>query len=208
MGIFLIIFGTRGVTYTATEGQFHCPDCGQQPYRKRRVRRFFTLYFIPVIPLDLLGEYVECNQCRGTYRPEILERSALMENVEAEFRVAIKRTMILMSLADGTIDDKEISMISSLYGKLAGAQLSEEEVRAEVAQVQQAGHTLTGYLHDVVGVLNDPGKELIVRAAFLVAAADGEFQDEEKQLLVEIGKALQMSGAHLNGVISSMLEDA
>lgn len=77
--VFFIIFGTRGVTYTKARGSFQCPQCRTlAPYRHRRIRRFFTLYFIPVIPLDLLGEYVECDQCRGTYKMEILQLTSGM----------------------------------------------------------------------------------------------------------------------------------
>ena len=51
--VFLIIFGTRGVTYSVATGEFHCPSCAiKRGYDHKRVRRFFTLYFIPLIPLD------------------------------------------------------------------------------------------------------------------------------------------------------------
>ena len=70
----LIIFGTRGVTYRKAKGNFSCPACQTlTSYRHRRQRRFFTLYFIPVIPLDLLNEWVECDQCRGTFKMAVLE---------------------------------------------------------------------------------------------------------------------------------------
>jgi len=39
-----ILFGTRGITYSAGDGTFFCPECNAKAkYRKRRVRRFFTL---------------------------------------------------------------------------------------------------------------------------------------------------------------------
>jgi hypothetical protein len=72
----LIIFGSRSVTGSMGTGSFDCPQCGTNaPYEHKRVRRFFTLYFIPLIPLRTLGEYVECGQCRGTYKPEVLHRA-------------------------------------------------------------------------------------------------------------------------------------
>ena len=73
----MIIFGTRGITYRKDGGRFFCPECdGEQPYDRKRVRRFFTLYFIPLIPLNLLAEYIECPRCGGTYRdPKVLVSS-------------------------------------------------------------------------------------------------------------------------------------
>ena len=73
----MIIMGTRGVTMTPQKGDFYCPTCCEtQPYHHKRVRRFFTLYFIPVIPLDVLGEYVECQTCMDTYKTAVLEIDA------------------------------------------------------------------------------------------------------------------------------------
>jgi hypothetical protein len=36
------------------------------------VERFFTLYFIPIFSLGDLGEFIECQSCQLTFRPEIL----------------------------------------------------------------------------------------------------------------------------------------
>jgi len=75
--IFFIIFGTKGVTSRIQEGQFHCPNCNSsQPYRHNKVRRFFTLYFIPLIPLGTIGEHVECETCKTIYNPNVLTRGA------------------------------------------------------------------------------------------------------------------------------------
>ncbi len=50
----MIIFGTRGITYSKGNGEFFCPTCAdKKPYKHKRVRRFFDLYFVPIVPLDL-----------------------------------------------------------------------------------------------------------------------------------------------------------
>ena len=68
----LIIFGRRSVTGSMGTGSFDCPQCGtNRPYDHKRVRRFFTLYFIPLIPLGTIGEY---GGCQGTFKPEVLRR--------------------------------------------------------------------------------------------------------------------------------------
>jgi tellurite resistance protein len=209
--LYLIIFGTRGLTLTAAEGDFHCPDCGPAKYRHRKVRRFFTLYFIPLIPLDLLGEYVECSKCQGTYKLAVLSHNPAAADAafEAEFLSAIRRTMVLMSLADGVVDPEEIATIQSVFGRIAKREITVQEVQHEIAAAQADGRPVAGFLAGAVAAtLNDHGKELVVRAAFLVAAADGQFQDEERQLLTDIGRALQLTPAHLNGVIDSMLGES
>ena len=52
----MIIFGWRGVTFSAGSGSFFCPSCAdQRDFDKKSVRQFFTLYFIPIIPASLTG---------------------------------------------------------------------------------------------------------------------------------------------------------
>ncbi|MCA9245375.1 MAG: zinc ribbon domain-containing protein, partial [Phycisphaerales bacterium] len=152
----LIIYGTRGVTTTKDKGEFHCPNCGdRQPYRLRRVRRFFTLYFIPLIPLDKLGEYIECDVCNGTYELDVLEYEpgAADAAFEAEFHFAMRRVMILMMLADGAIDDAEVATICQIYQSMSGQPLDELTVRQEAMQCQQAGIAVEQYLASTAGKL-------------------------------------------------------
>ena len=71
----LIIFGWRVVFFTLSRGTFHCPNCGgDRAYRRRQGRNFFTLFFIPVIPLTKAGgEIVECDSCKGRWHPGVLD---------------------------------------------------------------------------------------------------------------------------------------
>nr|HEX4313201.1 zinc ribbon domain-containing protein [Kofleriaceae bacterium] len=69
----LIIFGRRTMQHTAGHGAFDCPRCGPgRQYVHKKVKRWFTLYFIPVIPLGTVGEFVECSSCAATYGTEII----------------------------------------------------------------------------------------------------------------------------------------
>ena len=205
----MIFFGTRGLTYSVNKGDFYCPSCQSlRPYKQQRVRRFFTLYFIPLIPLDIHGEYIECQQCGNTYDEEVLNFDPQAGEVEfeAEFHQAIKRMMVAMMIADGTIEDSELEVIQNVYQKLTGIDLPQEVLGEEIRQTKVEGRDVTNTLAEIAGNLNDAGKEMVVKAAFLVAIADGEIQDEEKELISQIGHSLQMSSAHLQGVLHSMME--
>lgn len=203
----MIIWGWRGVTSTKGQDQFHCPTCNSKmAYKHKLVRRFFTLYFIPVIPLNKQGEYIECQQCRGTYQMAVLdfdpEKAA--QKFEAEFHKAIKRTMVDMMLADGVVDDEEVRTIQGTYRELTGVELSAADVQQEIRTATEENIPVQQFLGTMAGNLNDAGKEMVITAAFRVAAADGEFQDEEKAYLGEIGTALDMSPAHVSGVLQTI----
>lgn len=204
--VLFVIFGTRGVTMTKETAHFHCPSCNAtQQYRHRRVRRFFTLYFIPLIPLDLVGEYVECQGCQNSYKLAVLsyDPAAGQAQFEAEFHGAVKRVMVSMMLADGAVEEREVATIRSVYQRLAGQELARSDVDREIDLARSDGRGVIEALKDLSPGLNDPGKELVVKAALYVAAADGNFDEKEKDLVGEIGAALGMTPAHLKGVIQS-----
>lgn len=206
MVYFIIIYGTRGMTSTGGIGNFHCPSCGECSYRHQKVRRWFTLFFIPLIPLDVAGEYIECNQCFGTYELEVLSYNPAAEKAafEAVFQTAIRRTMIKMCLADGVVDQAEIEVIRDIYGKLTGIELSEDDLREEIADAMTDKQTVQQYLKAGIGMFNSKAKELILKSAYFVAAADGEFQAEEQRLLNNIGAALQMTKTEYQSVMNSL----
>ncbi len=70
----MIIWGWRSRNRELSAGEFHCPGCDAiREYRQFRVTKYFTLYFIPLFPIQTLGEYVECQLCRRAYNETVLE---------------------------------------------------------------------------------------------------------------------------------------
>jgi len=203
----MIIFGTRGVTTTPESGQFYCPGCGgEASFRWKRVRRFFTLYFIPIIPLNKLGEYIECKECKGTYDPKVLEfdPGSKILRMEAQYETAVRHVMIAMLLADGHVDDTEVAAVRKLFEELTKKPLEEKPLRDEIAEFSRSGATIDSVLSGFDGLLNDHGKEKVVEAAYLVAAADGVFDDSEMEMLAVIGKKLGLSVSHLRGLMATL----
>lgn len=207
----LIIFGTRGVTSEKTRGEFYCPECcARQPYVHKSARRFFTLYFIPLIPLDLLGEYIECERCSGTYRVEVLQHDpeADAKRQEAEFHKAMRRVLALISLADGHADDNEIGAIAGILSQLGKRDVPRADIEAELAQAKTANTDVVQYCREMKGYLNDSGCELVVKAAVLVASIDGNFDDSERAMIGKIARALQVPRSRLTELIPAPAAEA
>ncbi len=101
----MIIFGTRVRTKTLDEGQFYCPKCQQtRPYAHKQASRYFALYFVPLVPMGSLGEYVECQTCHTTFKPDVLQQGSML-------RAAAAASKVRASLA---------SQINALPERLAG----------------------------------------------------------------------------------------
>ena len=201
----MIIFGTRGITTTPETGEFFCPTCERRTsYGRKRVRRFFTLYFIPVIPLDMLGEYIECVSCKDTYNDNVLNYvpDEQQQRIEAEYLIAIKKVMIHMLLADGVIADEEVESVRNIYQQVVGIELTTGQVHEEIETVKKSNEQLSHYVVNLQAVLNDQGKETVLKAALFVAYSDGEFHAQEQALIAEIGVQLGMSKTHIEAVVS------
>lgn len=207
----MIFFGTRGINTTQSEGEFHCPKCGEgQDYRHCSVRRFFSFCKLPLIPLDKMGEFVECLSCKRTYHPDVINfhPEKYPSDLETHAHRGARKVMIGMLLADGVINDSEVKIIQQVYLGLSGQTLPEEKLRGEISQMQESGETLADVLARMRGYLNLEGAETIVRAGCLVAMADDEYHHTEKELLLEIAEGLGMPPYYFKGVLSALLKGA
>ncbi len=71
----LVLLGLTTRRSTVSRGSFECPnEGGLRPYHQERSRRWFTLFFIPVVPLGRGDEWVRCGSCGATYDPDVALR--------------------------------------------------------------------------------------------------------------------------------------
>ncbi len=202
----IFLWGTKGVTKTEATGQFYCPSCLETTqYSLKSVRKWFTVYFVPVIPLEKVVDYVECQNCKETYKRQVLEADKPDEKLLSEFRRTALGIMVSMLLVDGHIDEEEITMVQSIYNQLTKKPIPRDALLGVVNSIKSSKPDVLSTLHKMSWSLNDEGKEIILKAAFYVAMADGHLRDEEKRYLISIGKALQMSDSHIKGVILTLM---
>lgn len=81
---FIIFFGWR--TVISSDGsapvQAECPSCRTQTHLQgKQHRRWFTLFFIPVIPLSSPTRFTECPRCHAQFR---LDTDAMRKSIAAQ----------------------------------------------------------------------------------------------------------------------------
>jgi tellurite resistance protein len=202
----MIVWGFRAIKATRARGVFHCPQCViKVNYVHRKVTSWFTLYFIPIIPRETLAEYVECQKCLGTFDVETITYDPEVEKqkFEASYLAGMKRVMVQVMLADGHIASSEKQLLRGVYKSLANGDLSDEAIEAEIKSITNAKGDLLAYVRQLGNTLNDTGKERVLRAAVMVATADGALDGTEHQLLGAMAAALGVSPAQLGQLISS-----
>lgn len=205
----MIIFGTRGVKSDRERGVFFCPNCQmRRNYKLVEQRRYGHLFFIPLLPLDTVGSYVECEVCHTTYRPEVLDYDPdrLREKLIEDYSVALLRTMCCVAAADGRQSPYEIGTIRNLYAELTKNVLNDDQVAYLISVADHNAATLVQELERLAGNLNDQAKEALVQANVLVALCDGDASEAEFQVIVSYAQALGMSRAHFQGVLAAARE--
>ena len=92
----MIIFGHRTRESQSGSGTFVCPNCRTtQYYEQLELRSWFTLYFIPIIPLMHQGTQVRCQGCMSRYDSEVL-------NAQHEINQALNDVVPAQLLDDST----------------------------------------------------------------------------------------------------------
>ena len=203
------IAGTKGETTTVAKGEFYCPECSlQTTYKHNQVHEKITVFFIPIANLRLLGEYIECQSCDGTYEMEILDYDPEQDQLEFEalYLIGLKKVMTMMMLADGKIEDSEKAMMRDIYTHMADSELSDHDIDKEIKSCKNNPIGLEEYLNELFPQLNESGRETIIKLAYWISIADGQYDKEEEKLLVKLAKHFQISNAHLKGIMSEINE--
>lgn len=201
-----ILFGTEPNPIRVGHGEFFCPHCMEtRPYERTDVRRALRLLSVVRLPAGRLGEYVECQHCLSTFRPEVLaydagERTPL---VMAEYQYAVRRVLALMVAADGVIQPPEVQIVRRIFDDLTGLPLSRDDVLDEVAQVGREPSTAARYLARVVGYLNEYGKEQVLRAAVRVSHADGALDEREAAMVRRLGAVLHLPAERTEAILAA-----
>lgn len=202
----MLIWGTRAVKRELATGLFYCPSCRfDQAYRHVRAQKHGHLYWIPLFSTGEPVEYVECQACRGTFDPRVLEAVA---DVRADFKAVFEQGMLSVMaaivVADGEVAEAERQMVSRIYGEVSGHALSATDLNRAIADAERSHDELVRSLSDLEPMLNSEGKELVVRGALMVAMADGHLDDSEGDLVYRLARAIGMTDSHLRGLVGSM----
>lgn len=202
----MIFWGTKFVKRTLETGTFLCPNCtAEQPYTKISGQKHGHLYWIPLFSMGDPIEYVECQQCKSEWQPSVLSYSAAMspDALSDQYRELLRQVLVSIAAADGILAAEEIEIVQSIYSNFSGgAELAEADIRAAANRLD-ANSMITSF-NTLGQQLSNEGKEYLMKAAILVAYADGHLDDQEATLLGYFSEGLGMSAAHVKGVMADL----
>ena len=72
--VIVVLWGRKRRTKVLGKGFFMCPEClGEKRYSRVRSRTWFTLFYLPLFPIEASAEYVQCDLCGNTFEPSVLD---------------------------------------------------------------------------------------------------------------------------------------
>ncbi len=194
----MILIGTFDWASTRLRGLFTCPNCGStQKFRLRASRPFLTLYFIPVIPIGSLQEFVQCMSCKNSFETAILAANMLAtqtsstladakpQDQAAPFTEDLLKVIALIMVEDGQVTEDEIRIARRIFENIAEENLTREDLGRMCAFVQQQRLTTLSFFATARGRRSHEEKLLLVQAIFGVAGADGEISPKRLQSLAK-----------------------
>jgi tellurite resistance protein len=152
-----------------------------------------------MIPLDVLGVFVECASCGSTYDEAVLTMptaAKMMDNLANAMRHAI----VSIITADRVVDRNEKRVALEVMEEFSDTPYLEWDLDRDLEQLERS--KLANEMSNVAGMLNGHGKERLLDACVKIAAADGSIDKAEIAEVTLAGVALGMSPAHIKGVIS------
>ena len=205
----MILFGTKGRAIEMDKGKFNCPNCNEnRDYSKKYVQTWFTLYFIPIFPVgEKKNEHIECQKCQNIYHTEVANYQPNLDakKIESEYEKALKNVLCLMIIADGKIKPKEVEVVSNIFNKLTNnKKFSKAQIDKIIDKLKKSKKTVNDYLKEIRPYLNDGHRELIVKAMYYIAASDAHLDEKESKLLIDTSAVLEMTPAHVKGVLSEL----
>jgi tellurite resistance protein len=199
----MIVWASKSKTLVEDRGNFYCPECNDhRGYEFKKVKKYFTLFFILQFEASDLGEYVECGQCKSTFKQDVLEYDPKVKNIETRglYFSAARDIMISIAMADGKISDTEFEKITDAFEEITQIRLGRSALLEAIRSLKEREHSISEITKAVSPYLNDQGKETVLRAAIAISRSDGAIQEEELNLLHALSEDLLLPRPYATGI--------
>jgi zinc-ribbon family len=198
----LLLWGWRSLLTVLGVGEFHCPRCqADRNYQLVRPRRWFTLFFIPVIPLKWGETFVQCSVCKAGFNEGILSTPT---NRQFSYMIALgARAMYAKALAAG-LEHSEAMIDQAVTRVVPFVDDSYNEANL-IADVEAfKGHALLEYLGPLAPSMELNGRESLISGLVAFAYTGGEPSAALGEVVSDAAAALQLTAAHLAGIVATV----
>lgn len=191
----MIIWGFKGrVTKSGEKDTLTnaCPNCGHD-LDLSELKKWFTLYFIPVFPYKHVDTFYYCKQCESSYKKEARgkllggkeEQKQLQQEAKKTFATTLVACLSYMAKADGEISREEEDMIKKAIETF--------ESKSELHDIYNNVKSGKFGKDEVYGLLRKTSEVLTTEAILMLIAevakmilADGKIDKSEEKLMKDL----------------------
>lgn len=192
----LLIFGIKVRHVPMEAGTFHCPDeGGDRGYTLLEARRWFTLFFIPLIKLGLLGYVVQCDSCNRHYDQRTLH---LPTSASMEHKIEVGARALFGSLAESYSHPERVASALERFLGCPAYCAADLVAHSRIQTAAQRHEALVA----AGEVLDSPGREGLLLSAASAVVVDDRISPCHRGILFEAGSSLGMTPIHVEGVMT------
>ncbi|MBO0805907.1 MAG: hypothetical protein J2P25_22905 [Nocardiopsaceae bacterium] len=201
----IIIWGLRVFYHTIAQGTFYCRQCGgDRPFRHRAGRRFFTLFWIPIIPLNRVGEHVQCVTCKTRFVTDVLS-TPTAASMQAAIPAGARALAAVMLRTGGADSIPARNRAIEMVRNAGQPDYNEDMLAADLAQPVETARQMIGHLGSQ---LQPEAKERYLADAVRIGMADGPLTDNERATAEMVAADFGMTQAQSLGVITMTEQSA
>jgi hypothetical protein len=201
----LTIFGLRVLFRTIVQGTFYCRRCGgDREYRHRGGRRWFTLLFLPVIPLTRAGEHVQCGTCRTRYVTDVLSQPT---NAQMQAALPVGMRAAVSAMLRSGDPSSPVSRQRAIETVIRSGVPGYDEAMLD-ADLRQPFDVIRPALNQVGVQLTIQAREWYLAGVIRIAMADRALTENERHAALAIGADLGMTQAQVIGVVAMTEQSA
>lgn len=206
----MFIAGTFDWASTLEQGEFMCPKCGaSKSYQRKVARTFLTLYFVPILPIGGLHEFVICRGCRERFDPSVLTanrgvstgREPQAVRAVGSFDEELVRLMALMIVEDDFVTEAEIQMAQRIYQGMLMRELPRVDLERACREVINLRINTMRYVGAAGQGMTYDQKILAVQAMFAVAGAEGQISSKRLKSLMQAQQQLGLDDSAFQNAV-------
>ncbi len=179
----------------SSAGEHHCGVCrGDTPFASVEEQNYFSLFSIPLIPLEKTAEYLRCERCGNAFSSRDTSQPSSIELGQW----ALTYIMLGYGMFDYQVTAREI------FERVTGFAYSEENLKAHIRALESENLSMMELLQQLAGTTNLAGKQQILSLAYLMTYMSCEVQYEDRLRLNLMGNALGVSIGFVEAVIQAV----
>ena len=199
------IIGKKGVTTPIDAGTFYCPSClSTQAYVLKETSRFLAFWHIPLFRAGQPDFFVECQECKGTYIPRVLDYDPAQRDQPFmdQYQEVFCRALALVMMVDGNPSQEKKILMLTLLQQFDGGHLQLDDVEVILAAEAMQPQSVFDALKQIRPKLNTHGRDIILKSALTVATLEGPLNEFELVIITKMAESLGISAELLVSLIS------